>query len=145
MSKIESARDLLPLGELVDVRYIKLSAETLDEPREGFGDDDVEQKLKVQFGVIDRVIEVRVEATVMTRIAEYDVIAATQFHIESEGLTIPDEVVEEFAEKVGVMAVYPYIREAVQSLTTRLHESPVTMPLMRQTKLAKSDTEPASD
>lgn len=139
MTTIKTARDLLPLGELVDVRYIKLSAETLDEPREGFGDDDVEQSMQVQFGYVDRVIEVRVEATVKTRIAEYDVIAATQFHVEKDGVTVPDNVVAEFAEAVGVMAVYPYIREAVQSLTTRLHESPVTMPLMRQAKLGKTD------
>jgi hypothetical protein len=140
MTPIQSAQELLIHGELVDVRYHSLSAVTLDEPRESFESDDVEQTVEVQFGSADRVIEVRANVLVKTRIAEYSVTGVTQFHVE-DGVDYSDEAAAEFAEKVGVMAIYPYLREAIQSLTTRLHESPVTMPLMRQSVLVANEAD----
>ena len=140
MTKVTNAKDLLPLGDLVDVRYVDLSAKTLDEPRGDYEADDVQQDIEVRFGHTERVIEVQVKASVRSRIADYEVTAATQFHVQ-EGVTFTEEVVAEFAEKVGAMAIYPYLREAVQSLTTRLHEAPITMPLMRQTSLVNRNSE----
>lgn len=140
MTAISSAKELLEHGELVDVRFLSLSADLLDEPRPDFEDDDVEQSIQVQYGNGESVIEVRSEATVRTRVADYRVVAATQFRI-NDGIEFTEEAVAEFAEKVGAMAVYPYLREAVSSLTLRLREAPVTMPLMRQARLVPTEVD----
>jgi hypothetical protein len=140
VTTVASAQELLQHGDLVDVRFLRLSAESLPAPREGFEPDDVEQTIRVQFGTEDHAIEVRVAATVRTRLGDFEATGATQFHVEDD-VEYGEEVVAEFAEKVGVMAVYPYLREVIQSMTTRLHEAPVTMPLMRQATLKKIEDE----
>ncbi len=145
MSKIETAAELLPEGELVDVRFLELSGVIRSEPRENFESNDVEQSLTVMVGTGPRVVEVRVEATVGTLTADYRVVAATQFKITSEA-EFTEEAAGEFAERVGVMAVYPYLREAVQSMSARLREEPpVTMPLMRQASLTKFEPDSAAE
>lgn len=142
MTVISSAEELLPHGDLVDVRFLKFSAEALDEPRPNFEDGDIEQTMQVVVGGSETAIEVRVDLTLLTATATYEVLAATQFHY-AEGLEVSAEVAGEFAEKVGVMAVYPYLREAIQDFSGRLRNGPITIALMRQTKLTPAD--PAED
>ncbi len=44
---------------------------------------------------------------------------------------ISDDVLKKFGEIVGINMVWPYWREFVQSITTRMSLPPLTLPLMR--------------
>lgn len=142
MIKVESAKELLEVGEIVDVRFFKFSAAIREEPREDLESDDVVQNLNVLVGTSEKAIELRLEISIDTRTAEYSGTAAMQFKFQEE-VEFEEEVGKEFAERVGVMAVYPYLRELIQTSSVRLREDVVTIPLLRagQTSLTRSDDE----
>jgi len=135
--------ELLQLGELVDVRFIEFSATLRDEPRDDLESDDLENSMQVMVGGEEGVLEIRVRIEAATAEANYVVVAATQFHFDATEVTVTEDLGREFAEKVGVMALYPYVREAIQSMSTRLRQTVVTLPLMRtgQVSLGQPVTE----
>ena len=128
-----SLQDVLNAGELVDVRILTFSGKMV-ERRDDLEEDDVEQDLQAMVGQRPGIIEVRVHATIRVRSAEYSVEAATQLHHDPD-LEVSEDLAREFAEKVGVMALYPYVREAVQSACTRLRQRVVVLPLLRAGEL----------
>lgn len=130
MPEVADAAELLGLGDLVDVRFLEFAARLLDEPREDFEDDDVQQSMDVMLGVSEGAIEVRVTMRVETKVAHFSGVAATQFRHDPR-VSVSPQVAQEFAERVGVMSVYPYLRELVQTSSTRLRVDSVTLPLLR--------------
>jgi len=126
-----TAAELLAMGELVDVRFLEFSAGLREEPRDDLESDDVEHGMNIMVGDSEGVLEVRARFTVDTAEAEYLVVAATQFHYDAAQVRMTEALGREFAEKVGVMALYPYVREAIQSMSTRLRQEVITLPLMR--------------
>lgn len=129
MINATSGEELLALGEIVDVRFLEFSAALRDEEREDLESDDVEQSLNVMVGIGESRIEVRLEIKLQTRTATYSGTAATQFKFDDE-LEVTEEIARDFAERAGIMAIYPYLRELIQSSSLRLRES-VTLPLLR--------------
>lgn len=131
MAAVEDARELLGLGELVDVRVLRFSGSLRDEPDTELDEDAV--NTSVQVNIVNRpgVLQVTMDMGARTRGAEYAVLGATQFHYDGS-FEVSEEVARSFAEGVGVMAIYPYLREALQSFSTRLTQSPITLPLLRQ-------------
>lgn len=83
-------------------------------------------------------IEIRCRLTVQTVDADLVVDRSAIFRY-SEPLEVGSEVVLEFIEKVGVMSVYPYLREAVTRLATDLGVSPPVMGLLRAGTVRVSD------
>ena len=134
-----SLQDVVNAGELVDVRILSFSGGLADR-RDDLEEDDVEQDLQAMVGQRPGIIEVRVHATIRVRNAEYTVQAATQLHHDS-GLEISEDLARDFAERVGVMAIYPYVREAVQSACTRLRQRVVVLPLLRAGELSLASKE----
>lgn len=124
-------KEFLAMGELSDVRFLATHAEVHDDPNEELDEDTFTQDLLVRIGHLTGALEVRVELKVDAQFASYRVVAATQFHYQPLELEVPEELSRAFAEKVGVMAVYPYLREAINSLSTRHRQPPVTIPLLR--------------
>ncbi|QYC54602.1 hypothetical protein PP488_gp44 [Gordonia phage Agueybana] len=73
--------------------------------------------------------------------------AGAVFTLKSEA-QIEEGVQREFAEKVGVMAVYPYLRSTVSQLAASLGLDRPVLPLLRAgavalTREADADEEPA--
>ena len=134
-----SLQDVVNAGELVDVRILSFSGGMADR-RDDLEEDDVEQDLQAMVGQRPGIIEVRVHASIRVRAAEYTVEAATQLHHDPD-LDISEDLARDFAERVGVMAIYPYVREAVQSACTRLRQRVVVLPLLRAGDLSLAPKE----
>lgn len=131
--------EVLQAGDLVDVRILSFAGRMATQ-REDLADDDVEQDFQAMVGQREGIIEVRVNANVRVRAAEYMVEAATQFHHSPE-LTVSEETAREFAEHVGVMAIYPYLREAIQDASARLRQRVLVLPLLRAGELTLSQSD----
>lgn len=58
---------------------------------------------------------------------------------------IPEDVALEFANLVGVMAVLPYLREAVHRITDQVFGSRVLVPMIRAGELRFTDNEKVDD
>lgn len=135
-----------PAPSLTDVRFYKVSAE-LVEPDEAHGADEDSVSVKDSGGETE-VAEISVNIGLRTRqqggaigvrvefaavhddwkvfldvAAEY--VAEEPFEATEEGRT-------DFADKVGIMTLYPYIREAVGNLTQRTVGSSFMLPTIRQ-------------
>ncbi len=115
--------DLVDHAELVDVRFYEVAA---------LRKDSDEGRFSIQ--VISRIelaeMEIRCLAAVDGGGAQYKVDAGAVFSLDPPGVVVP-EIAREFAEKVGVMAVYPYVRSAVNDLGSQLGADRPTLPLLR--------------
>ncbi|MBO9046716.1 hypothetical protein JG550_000849 [Curtobacterium flaccumfaciens pv. flaccumfaciens] len=131
MTDISTAKDLLDVGELSGVRVHAFSAERVAGATAPNDSEEAEQSIQVQIGQNPGLVEVRVQLELKTAAANYRAEAASQYRFPSE-YEVSERVAREFAEAVGVMAVYPYLRELVQSSSARLSLPPVTLPLLRQ-------------
>jgi hypothetical protein len=129
----DGLKDVLARSELVDIHYIELnsrrkqtdSSDSVDVSAKSEAPIDVSiQGSKSQLLVRCR-IEVENEAVHCLA----DIVA--EFSI-AEGAEISEELGVEFAEKVGVMVVYPYLREAVHDLASKMRLPPPLMLLARQ-------------
>lgn len=128
---IADINELLELVSLDDVVFFEVSG----RGRDGIDDETLAPKEPTaEIDVLRRVgpknIEVRCRAEIETPDARYAVDAAARYSIR-EAVALSPELVEEFADRVGVMTVYPYLRESVHGLAAKLRRGPVTLGLLR--------------
>lgn len=123
---IEDVAQLAGMVELRDVVFFQVHAERLESVDDGTPDEaEPEIAIQIQERHSETRIEVRCILMGRTGDARYVIDAAAQYETEIPVELNPD-VVEAFVERVGVMAVYPYLREALQSAAAKLRlEAPV--------------------
>lgn len=116
--EIAAGADLLPYVDLTDIRTYEIRGSRVGER---LSDPDG-QALGVQVRVEETSIEVRVRLEVQAVDADLlaDVAAVFTF---AQPLNIVAPAQTEFAELVGVMAVFPFIREAIHGTAARLGTS----------------------
>ncbi|PSR66843.1 hypothetical protein C8258_18350 [Nocardia sp. MDA0666] len=131
--------DLVDHVELTDVRFYEIAGRRSDT-------EDKQFSLQVVSRIEPTEIEIRCQTAVEGGGAQYKVDAGAVFAIDPPG-TVPPEVAHEFAEKVGVMSVYPYARSAVANLGAQLNVDRPTLPLLRadNVRLNTPDAAPESD
>ena len=114
------------IGELV--RRVELKAVItygLSAERKESELSEPEQDLGYMQRVTEEQLEARFQFTVRTADAELRTDIAVRYDFD-EPLAPTERVLLEFAERVGVMAAFPFLREGVFSLATRLGvEAPV--------------------
>jgi hypothetical protein len=137
---IGSAKDLLDLAELSDIVYYAVSATRRDEA----GPEGTSHEFAI-FVLHDGArIEVRCRAVVDTSDAQYVVDASSRFELKHP-VEITDDAKQEFVEKVGLMAVYPYIRETVAASAAKLRLAQPLVGLLQAGNVSITPTKPAAD
>lgn len=120
-------RALLGLIELKQVRTHELSGRRRETPKAPGTETEPDDSLHVLVSAHGSSIEVRLRQTLPT--PEAILVADISAIFESDhDLTVPDDVMTEFIEKVAAMAVIPYLREGISTTAARLG---VPVPLMR--------------
>lgn len=145
MKSVTTGRDLLNFLDLVNVQFYELSAK-LDS---GFpvdttaaisgGDTDVNQEVVSQedstteqgdpqfwtffVHVDDTSVNLRARLTVNAPDARYAVDAAV-FYVAKEEVTIDREALEEFLNRAAMIALYPFMREALHEAGRKIGASP---------------------
>lgn len=125
---VSSISELIAQGHITDVRFVRFSGEVREEPDESFEDDDVMQQMQLNLRKTDTVVEFELTADVQTKNCVYAATAATQVTV-SDGV-IDESLIREFASRIGLTVVYPYVREAIQSASSRLRRENIVIPLV---------------
>lgn len=133
---VEDVHELVQLLELTDCRCYEISGrrreETQGESREGLGQSLANETvaLEVKIGSDDTHLEVRLRGSLDRLDVEITADVSCIF-TAGEPFKTSTAVRTEFAEKVGVMAVYPYLREAVSDVALRLGAPVPLLSLLR--------------
>ena len=132
---VATAEDLVDVGfDLDHIQFFKLSAE-LDEaagPEDALDEPDPSYDLK--FFSEGELLGVRVATTVNLGIGKAIVDVAAHYRVHAP-VNISEEGLLDFANRIAVLALVPYIRQAVADLTQRVFGSAALMPVIRQGEL----------
>jgi len=137
---VASAAEMVNLVELTGIKVYDIAGHLVEPPAlEASTTDDPDRQPEPRtpgesFAVFarggDTWFETRTKLVVQTVEADLSADAGAIFTY-SEPLTVSREVAGEFVEKVGVMAVYPFVREQVFTTASRLGVAPPVMGLLR--------------
>lgn len=140
---ITAIEDLMSLVSLRDVRTYAFSATATAAPAQDVG----EAQFEFEYSPVTLPDEIqdRFRLQVTTADALYNVDVGAVFSLET-ACEIPSDIRNDFAERVGFMAAFPYIREAVSGLAARLRRQAPLFDLMRpgDLKITESDEQPES-
>lgn len=127
---IESAQDLLEVVELDGIEVYEISGRGVDHGSvEGFEET---YDIKVAVNVTSEYLKTRFTMTFNAAVGEYRVDLAARYRIEEQGLDIPRAATVDFAERVGVMAAFPFLRENIYNIASRLGDPIPVLGLVRQ-------------
>lgn len=136
--RVGSAAELLDHTELSEIRTYALSADRHESQ------DAEPANVTVSVRTDREWLETRCRLTLATDDATL-VVDRSAIFSHREPIEASDPAIREFVEKVGVMSVYPYLREGVFTLASHLGVSPPVMALIRagQVRLDLSPNDPA--
>jgi len=139
---VDDVETLVTLAELVDVVYYKVAGErlTTDVEPEGVADEATEpqQSVQIMLRVGAEALETRVLARLVTGDGRYEVDVGARYTL-AEPLELSEEAQHDFVTRVGIMAIYPYVREALYSAATKLRLSPPVLGLIQAGKVQLDD------
>lgn len=124
LPEVQSIQELLDGLELTEVRTYLLHGERANSVA------DEEARIAVAVKHEGVLLEVRCKMTASTGDSELSVDRSAVFTL-GHPQSIPASVLGEFVEKVGVMTIYPYLRESLFSLASSLGIAPPVMGLLR--------------
>ena len=133
--KFEDCRELLNESELTRVVIYENSARRVDP--------SVEQNFALQIltKLEDDEFEIRCKATLASHGGKYIADAGAVFALKTHG-QIEESIAREFAAKVGVMAVYPYLRATNGQAAASLGLDIPVLPLLRSGEITLNIDKP---
>ena len=126
-TEVADVRALLDLVELEGIDVYEVRARTVNRP-EGF---DEGYTIKAGIDVTTGQMRTRFSMTFNASEAEYFVDLGAVYSLASP-VEVPQPLAIEFAERVGIMSAYPFLREQVFGLATRLGQPVPVLGLLRQ-------------
>lgn len=119
-----TALELLELTELTAIRTYSLHVEREER------DEPLDARVAIAVQSTSSHLEVRCKMTLATEEASFIVDRSAVF-THTTPVDADEAVTREFIERVGVMAVYPYLREAVFTLASQTGVTPPVLSLIR--------------
>jgi hypothetical protein len=134
---IDSAAEALQYADLSDIIYYEVSARRLEPSTPETSVSSVENSEKEgkaeNISILERhdelKMEVRCKLHINTSDVELIVDAASQFSF-SEPIEMSASARADFVAKVGIMAVYPYLRESAHAVSSKLRVEPPLISLI---------------
>jgi len=133
VSPVTSAEDLSKTIELIDVWPYEVSAKRKGEPTEPPSLEtlnDTDAELVVQFSRDDDRLIIRLRLPVDTSDAEFLADIGVVYELPTD-IQVEPAVIAEFVSKVAVFAAYPFVREAIFGMATRLRVTPPVLGIIR--------------
>jgi hypothetical protein len=133
---------LVGLVGALSIEFFEISAKrsvTAEDVPEG---EEVTASPDFSLGINRREDEllVRLKVDFETRLGQITVDAGAVYGLPRE-YVVPQSVAFEFANKVGIMALLPYLREAVHSITLKVFGNGLIMPVLRAGELEFFESE----
>ena len=120
---------VIAASELRSIEYYEMSAKRYDAPQELADTQDGQLRIAIQQRSDAESFGIRLNAALTMALGEANVSVAGEYAL-TEGLELTTRAVQLFANEVGVMAVYPYLREAVASITGRVFNEPLHLQMI---------------
>ena len=133
----EAVAELASRVELSDVRYHAIVGRQKEPPSDA---EEADQSLQVMIGSHETSFSIRCRVEFEAPDATYEVDASIHYSAE-EPLEVDETVLRGFAEHIGILALYPYLRSAVHDLSSRLGVGRALMPIVRAGTLQLDDPE----
>lgn len=141
--EVESAADVVPHVQLRDIAFLEQSARRADGGFQDLTLPEAEDESPTQFNLLmqrdEQQLTYRLAVRVITQSGEVKSDVAGRWELD-ENLSISDEVSLEFANKVAVFSLFPYIRESVHQLSSTVLRQPLLLPMIRQGEMEFSAT-----
>lgn len=135
-SEIEDVREVIRHCSLSRVEFYEVSARRYESASTADGDG------RLSVGVQQRIDEtsfgVRLTAHVVVAGGEATASVAGEYEL-LEGFRPSAKALRNFANEVAVMAVYPYLREAIASVTLKVLGAPVHLPIVQRGVISVAD------
>ncbi len=125
---VSDISDLMEIVALSEIRPFELSARVSGPPSEEQNDPKLEMEYSEH--VTEEEIHTRFRFVVTTDDANYQADIASIFNLATP-CTIDRLVLNDFAERVGFMAAFPYLRESLTASAARLGRKAPLIGLMR--------------
>lgn len=126
--EVAAVKDLIRRSQVKAIEYHEVSARlTGSTSTEPSGDGNVDYDL--QYRVDEDVFGFRLLTTITTDFGEAVVGVAVVYEYAGDA---PLKTVLQFGNEVGVMTVFPFVREAVGSITAKVFGQPIMLPLMER-------------
>lgn len=131
-SRYNDLEHLVKLAELKDIQFHELSARLFEHQPDAVDESaEAQVDLVFQTRVGEDDFGVRVSVTATTDAGEAKTTVAADYAVDQQHH--PDEeLLELFATEVAMMAIFPYVREGIQSATTRVFGTPLTLPILQR-------------
>ncbi len=129
---ITDIQGLLLHCDVKEIIFWKISASR----REAEG--PTQQTTAVNWRSDESQMEVHLDANLATEDGEYAVHVSVTFSYD-QPLDVSTEIQQEFVEKVGIMTVYPYLRETVTEAAAKLRLAIPTLGLIRAGQVHLTD------
>lgn len=131
ITEITDVESLVEIVELSKVEYFELAAVRNEVERNDAG-DEIAPSYTLNIRHDSGGIAVRLRIELSTRQGEIRVDAAVLYETPGHQVKIAQAAGVDFANKVGIMTLVPYLREAIASLSLRVFGEPILMPIIRQ-------------
>ncbi|WP_354157476.1 hypothetical protein [Arthrobacter sp. UYCu512] len=136
-----AVKDLIERSELGSIEFHEVSAKRF----EGVKDSDESRDGQITLGFQHRSDQdgfgIRIVGDVAVPLGEVRVIAAVDYKLLRGDLP-PQRVVELFANEVAVMTLFPYLREGIASITSKVFGTPITLPVAQRGQIGFEVTGP---
>lgn len=137
---VTAIEDLVGLAELVGVRWYEVSGRRAED---GVPSADLPEGTTLNLAVLEHhspeELEARFKATATGPEADFSVDFAILYRF-GEDIDPSDAVVQDFLEKVAVMAAWPFLREAVATTAARMALPVPVLGLMKQGGFSLDDS-----
>jgi preprotein translocase subunit SecB len=121
---IADVHSVIAASELRSIEYYEMSARRYDAPKELVEAEDGQLRIAIQQRSDSDSFGIRLNATLTMALGEANVSVAGEYALTQE-IELTTRAVQLFANEVGVMTVFPYLREAVASMTGRVFKEPL--------------------
>lgn len=141
---LEKVEDLLGVVDLQGVEVYEIRGRGVERTEGETAEDGYTIKAAVMASDSD--VKTRFMLTFKASGGEYFVDLAMRYGYTSvfEG-GVPQEIAVEFTERVGVMAAFPFLREQIHGIATRLGHPVPVLGLIRQGQFNLSIDDPDAD
>lgn len=133
---VHSAAELLDLGLRIDaIQYLNLHAEVAEGEHAPAEMSDPEPLWGLKLRHVGAEIGIRLSVLLDLGVGRINVDALVNY-VADQPVAMTEETRLEFANKVGVMALLPYIRQATADLSQRVFGEVIMMPVIRAGELS---------
>ena len=132
---VEAVQALIANSQLHGIHYFEVSAKQSEMPEDSESATDGQFSVVVQQRVDETAFGVRLNATAALPIGQASASVAGEYELLN-GYSPSRRAVQLFANEVAVMTVFPYLREAVASVTGRVFGQPLHLPIVERGQIA---------